>query len=90
MRYDFKTTNNPTEYKAIIVSLNLDKEMGAEEIQCRSDSKLTIGHLIGEFQVKDNMTMQYHHKVVSLLSTFKAAKIKHTRREQNTRVDLLS
>ena len=60
LRFDFKTTNNQAEYEAIIAGLSLAKEMGAEEIQCRSDSKLTVGHLTGEFQVKDHMMMQYY------------------------------
>jgi len=34
--------------------------------------------------------MQYYHKVMDLLSEFKVAKVQHIRREQNTRVDLLS
>jgi len=60
LRFDFKTTNNQAEYEAIITGLSLAKKMGAEEIQCRSDSKLTVGHLTGEFQVKDHMMMQYY------------------------------
>jgi len=45
LRFDSKTTNNQVEYEAIIAGLNLAKEMGAEEIQCKSDSKLTVGYL---------------------------------------------
>ena len=90
LRFDFKTTNNQAEYEAIIAGLSLAKEMGAKEIQCRSDSKLTAGHLTGEFQVKDHMMMQYYQKVLNLLSTFKEAKVEHIRREQNARVDLLA
>ena len=90
LRFDFKTTNNQAEYEAIIAGLSLAKEMGAEEIQCRSDSKLIVGRLTGEFQVKDHMMMQYYQKVLNLLSTFKEAKVEHIRREQNTRADLLA
>jgi len=69
--------------------LNLAKEIGAKEIQCRSNSKLIVGHLTGEFQVKDDMMMQYYQKVLNLLSTLKVAKIKDIRREKNARVNLL-
>lgn len=34
--------------------------------------------------------MQYYHKVVNLLSTFKVATIEHIRREQNLRANSLS
>jgi len=64
--------------------------MGAEEVQCRSDSKLTVGHLTGEFQVNNDIIIQYCHKVVNLLSAFKTTKVEHIRREQNARADLLS
>jgi len=47
--------NNQAEYEATIACLNLAKEMGAEEVQCQSNSKLTVGHLTGELQVKDDM-----------------------------------
>jgi len=90
LRFDFKTTSNWPKHEAIIAGLNLAKEMGAEEVQCRSDSKLTVGHLTEEFQVKDHMMIQYYHKVVNLLSAFKIAKVEHIRREQNARADLLS
>jgi len=55
LRFDLKTMNNQAEYEATIACLNLAKEMGAEEVQCQSNSKLTVGHLTGELQVKDDM-----------------------------------
>jgi len=75
LRFDFKTTINQAEYEAIIARRNLARETGAKEIQCRSDSKSTVDHLTGEFEVKDDMMMQYYQKMLNLLSTFKEAKV---------------
>ena len=53
LRFSFKTSNNQVEYEAIIVGLNLAQDVGARRLLCKTDSKLTIGHLNGEYQIKD-------------------------------------
>jgi len=63
--------------------------MRAKEVECRSYSKLTVDHLTGEFQVKNDMMKKYYHKVMNM-SEFKVAKVEHIRREKNARADLLS
>jgi len=90
LRFGFKTSNNQAEYEALIAELELARDMGARDVICRSDSQLTVGHTIGEYQVKDPLLLKYHHKVQALLQTFSSARIEHIRHEHNSRADLLS
>ena len=45
LRFTFKTSNNQAEYEAIIAGLNLAQDVGARKLLCKTDSKLTVGHL---------------------------------------------
>jgi len=55
LHFNFKTSNNQAEYEAIIAGLNLARDVDAKKLLCKMDSKLTVGHLNGEYQVKDPM-----------------------------------
>lgn len=90
LQFGFKTSNNQAEYKALIAGLELAQDMGAKVVICKTDSQLTVGHITGEFQVKDPLLLKYYHKVKTLMKTFSTAKVEHVRREQNAPVDLLS
>ncbi|XP_027903591.1 uncharacterized protein LOC114163480 [Vigna unguiculata] len=90
LRFNFKTSNNQAEYEAIIIGLNLARDVGAKKLLCKTDSKLTMGHLNGEYQVKDTMLSQYYHTVTALIEHFEAFKIEHVPRSNNTRAVILS
>jgi len=60
LRFTFKTSNNQAEYEAIIAGLNLGRDDGACKLLCKTDSKLTIGHLNGEYQIKMHRE-EIHH-----------------------------
>jgi len=53
LHFAFKTSNNQAEYEAILVGLSLTHEVGVKLLTCKTDSKLTIGYLNDEFQIKD-------------------------------------
>jgi len=55
LRFNFKTSNNQAEYEAIIAGLNLARDVGAKKLLCKTDSKLTMGHLNDDYQVKDTL-----------------------------------
>jgi len=90
LQFKFKTSNNQAEYEAIIVGLHLSKEVGAKRLICKTDSRLTVGHLTGEYQVKDPLMAQYYHIVTDVISYFEDFKIEHVPRANNARADLLS
>jgi len=88
--FTFKTSNNQAEYEAIIAGLNLARDVGVRKLLCKKDSKLTVGHLNGEYQIKDPTLAQYYHMVMSLTEHFDTFQIQHVPRSDNTRADILS
>lgn len=90
LRIKFKTSNNQTEYEALITSLILDRDVGATTVVCKSDSRLIVGHIKGDYQVKDPLLLQYYHKVKDVMPKFDKSKIEHIPREQNLRANSLS
>jgi len=63
LHFAFKTSNNKAEYEAILASLSLAREVGVKSLTCNTNSKLTVGHLNDEFQIKDPTLLQYYHLV---------------------------
>jgi len=63
LHFSFKTSNNQAEYKAILADLSLACEVGVKTLTCKTDFKLTVGHLNNEFQIKDHILLQYYHLV---------------------------
>ena len=91
LHFTFKTSNNQAEYEAILVDLSLAREVGVKTLTCRTDSKLTVGHLNDEFQIKDRTLLQYYHLVHAVIqSAFDQVRIEHIPRTDNIRVDILS
>jgi len=90
LRFKFRVSNNQAEYEAMVAGLTLAREMGVTRIICRTDSRLTVGHLTGEFQVKDPLLLQYYHIVTNILQGFEEYKIEHVPRASNIRADILS
>jgi len=91
LHFSFKTSNNQAEYEAILAGLSLAREVGVKTLMCKTDSKLTVGHLNDEFQIKDPILLQYYHLVRAVIqSAFERVRIEHIPRTDNIRADILS
>jgi len=91
LHFAFKTSNNQAEYEAILAGLSLAREVGVKTLTCKTDSKLTVGHLNNEFQIKDPILLQYYHLVRAVIqSAFERVRIEHIPRTDNIRADILS
>ena len=91
LHFAFKTSNNQAEYKAILASLSLAREVGVKTLTCKTDSKLTLGHLNDEFQIKDPILLQYYHVIRAVIqSAFERVCIEHIPRTDNIRAEILS
>lgn len=55
--FKFKISNNQAEYEALIVGMELAGDMGAECLECQTDSQVVEGHMNGSFQVKDDQLL---------------------------------
>jgi len=65
IHFTFKTSNNQAEYDAILVGLSLAREVGVRSLVCKKDSKLTIGHLNDEFQIKMQISSNFTWSAIS-------------------------
>jgi len=91
LHFAFKTSNNQAEYKAILAGLSLAHEVGVKSLTCKTDSKLIVGHLNDEFQIKDPTLLQYYDLVRKVVqSAFEQVCIQHIPRSENVRADILS
>jgi len=91
LHFAFKTSNNQAEYEAILAGLSLDCEVGVKILTCKTDSKLTVGHLNDEFQIKDPILLQYYHLIRAVIqSAFKQVRIEHIPKTDNIRANIIS
>jgi len=91
LHFAFKTSNNQAEYEAILAGLSFTREVGFKTLTCKTDSKLTVGHLNDEFQIKDPTLLQYYHLVRNVIqSTFDRVCVQHIPRSENVWADILS
>lgn len=88
--FKFRVSNNQAEYEALIVGLELARDMGVRRLTSRTDSQLVVGQMNGDFQVKEENLVKYYHRASALSREFEVIRIHHIPREQNTRADLLS
>ena len=59
LRLGFHASNNEAEYEALISSLRAIQQLGAEEFEVFSDSKLVVSQIEGSFEAKDSHMQQY-------------------------------
>jgi len=91
LHFAFKTSNNQAEYEAILAGLSLARKVGVKSLTCKTNSKLTVGHLNDEFQIKDPTLLQYYHLVRAVIqSAFDQVRIEHISWTDNIRADILS
>jgi ribonuclease HI len=82
-------TNNVAEYQALLLGLELARELGASEVELIGDSELVVRQVRGEYRVKDTGLRELHGEVQAALAGFERWSIRHVRREQNAEADRL-
>jgi ribonuclease H / adenosylcobalamin/alpha-ribazole phosphatase len=83
-------TNNVAEYTAAIRGLERARELGAQEVLVRSDSRLLVEQLAGRFKVKNPTLQRLHAEASSLAAGFARIRYEHVPRERNTEADRLA
>ena len=84
-----QATNNVAEYRALLLGLELARELGADEVEVVGDSELVVRQVKGEYRVKDAALRALHERVAAALAGFERWSIRHVRREQNAEADRL-
>jgi len=88
LRFNFKASNNQAEYEVLIARLLLVKIMGAQKVECKTDSRVMVGHINGEYQVKDPLFLKYYHWVSDIMAKFEGVKMQHIKLVKNSRADI--
>ena len=84
-----ETTNNVAEYRAMLLGIELAKELGAEDVELLGDSTLIVNQVKGEWKVKQDHLRPLHTKVLDELRSLPKWSIAAVRRERNVRADEL-
>lgn len=84
------TTNNVAEYSALIRALEEARALGCKHIAIFTDSELMERQINGRYRVRTPHLLPLFTRAMQLLAQFEKATVTHTRRQNNTRADMLS
>jgi ribonuclease HI len=84
-----RATNNVAEYRALLLGVQLAKELGADEVEFIGDSKLIVEQVKGNWKVKQEHLRPLHTKSRDALRELPKWSIRHVKRDENTRADAL-
>ena len=82
-------TNNVAEYRALLLGIELARELGARRLELVGDSELVVRQVEGRYKVKDANLRELHSEVRKALAEFDEWSIRHVRREENAAADAL-
>jgi ribonuclease HI len=84
-----EATNNVAEYRALILGLELARELGASEVEVIGDSELVARQVGGEYKVKNAGLKPLFLEAMRSLREFERWSVRPVRRESNERADEL-
>jgi ribonuclease HI len=87
--YIGEATNNVAEYRAVLLGLELARELGAEEVEVINDSELVARQIGGEYKVKHAGLKPLFLEASKELRNFHRWAVRPVRREENERADEL-
>ncbi|XP_021991948.1 uncharacterized protein LOC110888747 [Helianthus annuus] len=90
IRLDFKSTNNETEYEALLAGLCLAFKLGVQHLEAHVDSLLVAGQIRGDYAAKGDIVILYLEQAMQLKSKFTSFNIRHFNRSENNPADALS
>ena len=89
-KYLGQCTNNEAEYRALQFGLAKCGEFGKGRVEIHLDSELIVKQIHGKYRVKHPNLIPLYRETMQRLSAFVSFKIRHVRREQNSRADELA
>ena len=88
-RYIGDATNNVAEYRAVLLGLELARELGAREVEVVNDSELVARQIGGQYKVKHAGLKPLFLETMRELREFDRWGVRNVRRESNERADQL-
>jgi ribonuclease HI len=83
-------TNNVAEYGALLLALTRAAELGADDVEVRSDSRLLVEQVNGNFKVKAPHLKPIVADAILRAKRFRKFRLIHVPREQNKKADRLA
>ena len=90
LRLDFSATNNEVEYETLLEGMAMVQRMGGKSIKLFSDSRLVVGQVRGEFEVKDERMQGYLNQVKCMYLKFDSFDLLHVPRSGNAHAESLA
>jgi ribonuclease HI len=87
--YIGEATNNVAEYRALLLGLELARDLEAREVEVACDSELVARQIGGEYKVKHAGLKPLYLEAMRKLREFDRWSIRAVRREGNVRADEL-
>ena len=87
--YIGEATNNVAEYRAVLLALELARELGVRDVEVVNDSELVARQIGGEYKVKNAALRELFVETMRQLREFDRWKVRNVRREHNVRADEL-
>jgi ribonuclease HI len=87
--YIGEATNNVAEYRAVLLGIELARELGASEVELVNDSELVARQIGGQYKVKHAGLKPLFLETMRELRQFDRWKVRNVRRESNERADQL-
>jgi ribonuclease HI len=84
-----EATNNVAEYRALLLGIELAKELAADEVELVADSMLIVEQVRGNWKVKQAHLRPLRDRVVEALDGLTSWSIRHVKRGENERADEL-
>jgi ribonuclease HI len=84
------STNNTTEYEALLLALRKMKSLGQQTFIIRTDSKVIQEHIEKESDARNPVLMKYLEKVREMERHFKGYSVQHIPRDDNNEADKLA
>ena len=84
-----ETTNNVAEYRAVLLGLELARQLGARDVDVVNDSELVARQIGGEYKVKSAGLKPLFLETMRELRSFDRWSVRNVRREHNERADEL-
>ncbi|XP_071900985.1 uncharacterized protein [Coffea arabica] len=90
LRFDFRASNNESEYEALIAGMEMARKLGARSLKVYSDSQLIVNQVWGSYEVKEGTLRKYVAKTHELKGLFDQFVLEQIPRSLNKRADALS
>ncbi|CAM8892537.1 unnamed protein product [Rhodiola kirilowii] len=83
-------SNNMAEYQALLLGLQMARQISIGKMDIYGDSQLIINQVLGDYEVRKDDLIPYHRHATQLLNEFDSISIGHVPRSANKLADALA